>query len=262
MAGSSCLNCVFSQWEGQHQNGCALRRLDKYENTAIVTDDYTGSYFVTVSNICPAKRTKSWLSEHPRNPVEQVRKELFPKLQLIVLIDEVNKAWIDFFANTDLSKYSAVDVLIFQPENTIIKSIGNFLTYGNIFIHACMPVEHSLCSIKEHHINNFVRKDCQFYLLVDDPNNSYVEEWPNKLDNYLNDKCKPLALAGDLTHTGDTLPYNNKIVYTPMHFMLGGYGSQSIDTKIGIHAVNHDQAHLLVYAHEVWSESDESTPSA
>jgi hypothetical protein len=247
MAGSSCLNCIFSQWEGQSQNGCALRRLDKYETGTIINDDFTGTYFVTLHSICPAKRTKSWLTKNPRDPVIQVRKELYPKLQLILLIDECSQDWIDFLDRTDFSKYTVVDILVFNPDSKFIQTV---VSYNKFNVHVCFPVENSLCSNKEHHINHFVRKDCQFYILVDYVANDYVSEWPDRLDSYLNDKCKPLYMAYD---NEDNL-YNNRLIYTPLHIMFGGFGSQSIYEKITNHCSNNDSWDLIQYFGDIWYE--------
>lgn len=259
MAGSSCEKCIFAQWEGQSQNGCALRRLDKFETTNVINDDYTGSYFVTIHNICTAKRNKKWLSDNPRDPIQIVRKELYPKIQLVVLVDKLSSSWNDFFGKTDFSKYSAVDVLAFPPELEFVRDISNFTSLGNVFLHACLPVENTLCTSKEHHINKFVREDCQFYLLVDDPTNNYIDQWPDKLDNYINERCQSLYMVYDEDGWDNELRYNNRLIYTPLHIMLGGYGSQSIDRKINIHTFNHEQHNLVQYIGDIFDEPPTAT---
>lgn len=247
MAGSSCDCCIFSQYQDQTQIGCALNRLNIYENIDILNNENNGFYKVLPQNICTAKRDKKWLSANPRNPIDIVKKELFPKIQLILILEEVNDNWLQFFSSTDFSQYSVVDILIFDNEIKYIKSLGYLMHKNNIFLHTCIPIEYPI-NPKRYRINNCVRSDCQFYLLSDNFANHYIDKWPYKLNDYLNKQCKSIFMAYDQQE------FDNKLIYTPLHFMFDGNGTQTIEEKIKIHCINNNQTNLIVPTDDILNE--------
>lgn len=256
MAGSSCEHCIFSTWEKQTQTGCLLNRLDKYDNLVIVNDDYNGSYCVTTNNICTAKRNKDWLSKNPNQPELAVRKELYPKVQLIILIEKYNKLWEEFL-DSDLSKYSAIDILSFELDKDVVIKLRTATNKPNMFFHTCLPVQDPLVNDIQHHINYRVRSDCQFYFMVDRPDVEYAECLPDKLDYYLNDLCKQLYMTYYEEWECD-LAYHCRLIYTPLHFHFGGYGSQRIDDKIHTHFLNEEKYDLYKEIGEVFNATTDT----
>lgn len=239
MAASSCQFCIFSQWKDQSQIGCLFGRTEKYPSIDVLNGEMNGTFKVLTQNICTAKRGKDFLQKHPRDPDKVVRQELYPKVQLFLIIHDLTSEWIDFFANTDLSKYTAVDICLFEPEMEYIRSVGYLLNYKNIFIHACGGERNWT-------INHFVRNDCQYYVIFTDPNEYKISDLPDKLDKYINDQCKALVMirpVADIVYgPGD----NGLLVSTCMHNYVGGYGSQTVEEKIYIDCENRGEATMIV----------------
>lgn len=237
MPGSSCEHCIFSQFQDSNQIGCLFGRTEKYHSVDILRDDMSSTYKVLIENICTTKRGKDFLQKHPRNPEKVVRQEIFPKAQLFLLINSLTSEWVDFFANTDLSIYSAVDICLFRPESEYIKSIGYLINQNNIFIHACFGEA-------DWTINHFVRKDCQYYALFSEPRVNEIISLPNRLDYYVNDLCKPLVMIRPSVDRGND---NGLTVSTYMHYYVGGYGTQSVEEKICIDCTNNDNIHMIIF---------------
>lgn len=244
MAGVSCEKCIFSVWQDQSQTGCSLGRVEKYPHAQILNEDKNGFYYVLTKNICPAKRDKSWLSKNSQRPDKVVRNEVYPKIQLFLIINSLTNEWINFFAQTDLSKYNRVDVCLFLPEGDYVKSIGYLLNYNNIFIHTCLGELNWT-------INHFVVDDCQYYVQFDKPDVK-IDDLPNKLDYYLNDQCKSLVMIRPMADVVSGLADHGLLVSTYMHNYVGGYGSQSVEEKIYIDCVNHNNEYLVLSAQEFY----------
>lgn len=235
MPGTNCSTCIFAQWKDQSQVGCLFGRTEKYQSIDIFNDEYNGTYKILPENICSTKRNKSWLSNHPQQPDKVVRQEVYPKIQLFLMIDKLTQDWVDFFAQADLSKYSAVDIMLFLPEKEYIKSIGYLLRYANIFIHACT-------NDKDWQINYIVRDDCQYYVQFDEIDTDQIKELPDRLDYYINDLCKSVVMIQPKFNNGN----NGLLVSIYMHNYVGGYGSQTVEEKISIDCENNFNNHLMV----------------
>lgn len=243
MPGTTCESCIFSQYSDQSQTGCFFDRTNKYSSIDVMNNEMNGTFKVLTKNICTAKRGKDFLQKHPRDPDKVVRQEIYPKVQLFLIIHDLTREWIDFFANADLSKYNAVDICLFIPEQDYVKSIGYLLRYDNMFIHACYgEVDWT--------INHFVREDCQYYVQFNNPDTNTIVNLPDYLDNYVNEQCKSLVMIRPVADVVNGPTNNGLLVSTYMHRYVGGYGSQSVEEKIYIDCENHGNASMIVTTEE------------
>lgn len=233
MPGTSCLNCAFATYEKSNQVGCLLDRTEKLTSVDVLSDDYSFTYKMLPHNACTSKRSKDWLAGVSGDSVEAVRKELFPKVQLILIIDKITDNWIDYLRNVDLSLYNVVDVLVLTSEKEMVNKLGFLLHSKKFFLHAIapdLPITH--------HINYRVRNDCLFYVVLNEIKDD-LYNLPTIIDDHINDECKTLAM---INVDSDQ---NQMVVYTPIHFYLGGFGSQDLREKIRIDAINNDYQNAI-----------------
>lgn len=145
------------------------------------------------------------------------------KIQLIAIIDGDEEKWRDWFLNVPLSDFNRIDVVVnHQYTRDTCKVMDFLLVEKNHFLHF-FPSAH------EQIINKFVHPGNDYYVVVTSPEN----ELSDTVDCILNSNEDFLLME-------PTEGYNNMAVLTAEHFRVGGFGQQSLLTKIQIDCANHD----------------------
>lgn len=94
---TSCKSCFFSVWQDNTQTGCTIRLIDKFKelgNVIEVFDEVGDEFYVVNGRHCQFKRSVVWGHHFGKNhdlAYQQARKEIFPKVELIVYLDKLDK---------------------------------------------------------------------------------------------------------------------------------------------------------------------------
>lgn len=220
--GTSCQNCTWKISNNRVQTGCSLDRL-RFPHVQVT--DFVDKFFVLTENLCSAYRSQGWLDKMTGtgvDPMERIRKELYPKVQLIIIAKTYDdwKLWLD---RNDLSKFSSIDVLAFADFNSWLKEVKSPYT-----IHIC-------ANTIEHQINHFVNpRTSSLYLVWSSP----LEDLPigivDNINHKINDNLSYLMMVRP---RGEA--YNGLLVNSSLHNMVFGFGeAQSVAEKIEIDSQN------------------------
>lgn len=142
-----------------------------------------------------------------------------PKVQLLIYIDGQEDQWHDWLREMDLSAYSAIDVIYHKIDTSFLTRFSFLMAKPTYFVHL-----HE--GTIEEALNYLVRKDCEYYMVVSEPN----EDFPCNI---------PVVLKYGLFMIMD---FNSSLllISTRMHEMLGGWGEQGLPEKIDIFVANGD----------------------
>jgi hypothetical protein len=226
MPGTSCRQCVFTVMNGKNQIDCEMGRL-KLPYIQVRDNDET--HFVLTDNICTAFRPSSWLDISDADPVTKVKKELFPRVQLFVIVDNNESTW-KVLDNPKLSEYFAVEICY-----TDRVTAGDFLSRNKLLLQNENVRIHYCFNSIEFHINQLVNKESMYYIVVSE--RDFVLPWNflERLDGFINEDLK--VMMGILT---DSPTYNGCLIPTILHRVFDGFGSQSMVEKIRIDSQNQD----------------------
>jgi hypothetical protein len=227
MPGTSCRQCVFARKKGKMQIDCDMDRL-QLPHLQVIDNEET--HYILTDNICTAFRPISWVKDG-EDSVERVKKELFPRVQLFVIVDNDKSTW-KVLDNPKLSEYFRVDIVYTGATNG---NTMNFLATNKLLLqNPNMRIHYSYSTI-ESQINNLVDKNSMYYMVVSE--RDFVLPWNflQKLDSFINDDLK--VMMGILT---DSPTYNGCLIPTILHKIFDGFGSQSMVEKIRIDSQNQD----------------------
>lgn len=231
---SSCQNCVLAGYTDNRQTSCSLGRAEKFGYINVLNED-GGTHMVLKDRVCVAKRDKRWLGENPREPLKAVRQELFPRVQLFILMyaDMADLSWINWPLGQDFEDYSAVDLLYWGNQREMLSVYGYMLYKKNHFLHSCLsPVEQQ--------INAIIREDCDFYVVAAQPDYKVVN-LPIILDKYLNENLQDILMVNPVE---DGL--HGLVVNSEFHRRLLGFGAeQSIVEKLDVFSKNYGVTNMV-----------------
>lgn len=119
---TSCLDCVFAQWDDNEQVGCDFDRLDKFEeNGAEVVghDGETKKWFTIEGRFCNACRDHDWGKRHQRREWKSLVEEA-TSLKVAILIYVDDSTSVEEVART-------LDSVVAQehPPNEIVIALHN-----------------------------------------------------------------------------------------------------------------------------------------
>lgn len=87
-----CSDCVFAEWEGIKQSGCAFGRIEKFKKQGVIVtleDNHEKLYARIVGRVCNTCRHPSTVAKIPaRKWKEAVRKEVIPRIAMAVYVDD------------------------------------------------------------------------------------------------------------------------------------------------------------------------------
>lgn len=223
MPATSCRQCVFSIKDGKAQVGCEMDRL-KLPYLQVRDNDET--HYVLTDNICTAFRPESWLKDKD-NSVKMARVELFPRVQLLVVVDNNESTW-KVLDNPKLNEFFLVDIIYTGKSKNFLDTNKLLLQNSNIRIHYSY-------SRLEDQINHLVHKNSMYYMVVSE--RDFVLPWNflQRLDSFINDDLK--LMMGILT---ESPTYNGCLIPTILHKIFDGFGSQSMVEKISIDSQNRE----------------------
>lgn len=141
---TSCKGCFFSEWSGKTQTGCSAKLLKSYEDYVLpVIDEEQDEFFVINGRHCNFKRPRIWghaFKGRISEAIKKARKELCPKVELVVYLDKFDKDSFKVLNKTiesgvkQTSPISAITV-INNTENdplSLSTSLSNFVSNYSI----------------------------------------------------------------------------------------------------------------------------------
>lgn len=100
---TACKNCLFAEYEGDTQTGCAAGRIKKYQDNHMVIEAYDNEKeFFVIKGICNLVRQDSW--NDGKADVSKALEEIKPKFSIII-------------DGNNLSDSSIADIIKFHDES-------------------------------------------------------------------------------------------------------------------------------------------------
>lgn len=96
---TACIGCHFAIVKGTSQTGCSIGMLDKFRKLADIVEAKDGNneaveFFVISGKKCQYKRSGAWghrFGTNHDNAYVEARKELYPKVEVFVYLDKIDK---------------------------------------------------------------------------------------------------------------------------------------------------------------------------
>lgn len=118
---TSCKGCFFSIWDDKTQTACSIGLIDKFkerDEVIEVYDEEGDEFFVVNGRHCQYKRSRVWGHHFGTNhdlAYQKARSEIFPKVELIVYLDKLDKPTFNLLDKTlksiDKSRVSLLKIV-------------------------------------------------------------------------------------------------------------------------------------------------------
>lgn len=146
------------------------------------------------------------------------------KIQLMVFVNDREEEWLNWLRNTNFDDVEVVDIISNRYGIGFAYKFREFLGYNKFNTHL-------FDGSTEEAINFFVRRQCDYYIVVTDVVNELAFDI-----QYLKNNCDQHIIFME----GSDGYLNDLVVSVAEHIRVGGFGVQPLIEKISYDCANHD----------------------